>query len=235
MNMINFLFDIDGTLTPPRQKIPRDLRDSFGCWIVAQQDRGNKVFFVTGSDRDKTVEQVGLPLWRAVDGSYQCCGNQLYKRGSLIKESRWRMSVRLHLDLMIIIEKSTWFGSAKKNIEQRVGMVNVTTIGRAATKKQRAAYYEWDKVAGERKKIVETLSRRHPRLECSIGGEISVDIYPKGKNKSQILDDIAGRTVFFGDKCDKDGNDYHISHKSGLYYHVKDWQETKKILETVYG
>ena len=83
--MINYLFDIDGTLTPSREKIDDNFKHIFADWVLYQQSLNNKVFFVTGSDRDKTVEQVGVPLWRLVDGSYQCCGNRLYKNGKLTK------------------------------------------------------------------------------------------------------------------------------------------------------
>ena len=69
---MNFLFDVDGTLTTPRESITPEFKKFFGRWVGVQQGNGHKVFFVTGSDRDKTVEQVGLPLWRFVDGSYQC-------------------------------------------------------------------------------------------------------------------------------------------------------------------
>ena len=45
-------------------------------------------------------------------------------------------------------------------------------------------------------------------MEATIGGQISIDIYPKGKNKAQVLEDILGPITFFGDKCQPGGNDY---------------------------
>jgi phosphomannomutase len=232
--MINFLFDIDGTLTPPRQKIPSSFRRSFGDWVVAQRTRGNRVFLVTGSNKTKTKEQVGVSLWRVVNGCYQNCGNQLYVRGRLIKQSAWKIPVELRLDILELCEASQWFGRAKINIEERVGMVNISTVGRSASRRLRTQYYIWDAEHGEREGIVTRLSSKHPNLEYAIGGEISIDIYPNGKNKSQVLEDMTGDTVFFGDKCDAGGNDYHISQKVDRYYHVEGWRETKNILETVY-
>ena len=73
--MINYLFDIDGTLTLPRQPMQKDFKKFFAGWVAAKRKTKDKVFFVTGSDRGKTVEQVGLALWRFVDGSYQNFGN----------------------------------------------------------------------------------------------------------------------------------------------------------------
>ena len=228
--MINYLFDIDGTLTPPRQPMQKDFKKFFAEWVAAKRKTKDKVFFVTGSDRGKTVEQVGLALWRFVDGSYQNCGNQLYKKGKLIKQSKWKMSAYLRLDVLFLLEKSPFYGQAENNIDERTGMVNISAIGRSATVKQRQIYYQYDQNVGERKRIVEELSSMYPRLEFSIGGEISIDIYPKGKDKSQALKDMAGQTTFFGDKCEN-GNDRQIAKKSNKYYNVTEWQETYKILK----
>jgi len=233
---MNFLFDIDGTLTQPRRSMDKDFKRFFGQWTVFRQGwYGDKVFFVTGSDREKTIQQIGTPLWRCVNGSYQCCGNQLYKQGRLVKESKWQISAHLRLDLHILLEKSPWFGKAKNNIEERIGMVNITTLGRSATKRQRQVYCKWDKVIGERRSIVERLSMLYPKLEFSVGGEISIDIYPKGKNKSQALLDMTGKTVFFGDRCEPSGNDFPISSKSDVCYHVSGWEESYKILRDKYN
>ena len=75
----------------------------------------------------------------------------------------------------------------------------------------------------------------YPKLEFSVGGEISIDIYPKGKNKSQALLDMTGKTVFFGDRCEPSGNDFPISSKSDVCYHVSDWEESYKILRDKYN
>ena len=79
--------------------------------------------------------------------------------------------------------------------------------------------------------IVETT---FPHLEASIGGQISIDIYPKGKNKSQILDDVKGDITFFGDRCELGGNDYPIVRMLDRGIHsVKNWKETYKILKKI--
>ena len=113
---MNFLFDVDGTLTPARKPMIDEFRRFFGHWVVKQQTNSNKVFLVTGSDKDKTIEQVGLPLWRLVDGSYQCSGNQIYQKGNLIRESEWQQPEGLIQSVKNIVRKSCWFGTAGNNI-----------------------------------------------------------------------------------------------------------------------
>lgn len=233
--LVNFLFDIDGTLTEPRGKMNEDFRRRFGTWVTLQRESGNSVYFVTGSDKDKTVEQIGTALWRHVNGSYQNCGNQLYKRGRLIKESNWQMTAHLHLDLLILAERSPWYNKADKKIEERIGMVNFSTLGRDASVKLRKSYFEWDKAAGERKSNAEWLSLRYPKLDFSIGGEISTDIYPKGKDKSQVLDDLCGRSIFFGDSCNEGGNDHTIAHSCDHFHQVLNWKDCDYIMRSYYG
>ena len=198
--MINYLFDVDGTLTYARQPMVSDFRDFFVDWINKQRSLGNKVFLVTGSDSKKTKEQIGQPLWRYVDGCFQNCGNQYYEQGKLRWQSSWRMSADLHLDMLELLEASRWYGTAGLNIEERAGMVNISTIGRSCSQEQRKEYHEWDLENKERINIVNILSHKYNNIDLAIGGEISIDIYEKGKDKSQVIDRISGNNIFFGDK-----------------------------------
>ena len=90
--MKNFLFDVDGTLTPHRQPMTDDFKHFF-MKMLRNKGEDEKVFLVTGSDKQKTIEQVGHAIWHSVDGSYQNCGNQLYIDGQLIKQSEWELSL----------------------------------------------------------------------------------------------------------------------------------------------
>ena len=231
---MNFFFDIDGTLTPARQKIDSGFKNYFAKWAAERMSEGDNVVLVTGSDSKKTVEQIGSPLWRLVNASYQNCGNQMYRHGKLIKESKWKMSAHLHLDILTLIETSPYFGKAERNIEERAGMINISTVGREADQSLRKAYFTWDSTVGERKKIVDILSMRYPKLEFSIGGQTSMDIHPKGKDKSQALEHMSGKTIFFGDKCMVGGNDYAIAKKADKYHQVDGWKETMYVLNIYY-
>ena len=233
--MTQYLFDVDGTLTDAREKITDEMKKFFGEWVSSRQHDGDEVFLVTGSDRDKTLGQIGKPLYRLMDGVFQNCGNQLFRRNSLLHESKWMISAHLRLDLLILVERSPWFGKAHNHIEERVGMANFSTIGRTATPKQRKAYSIWDDTVGERRKNAEWLSLRYPSLQFDVGGEISTDIYPKGKDKSQVLRLMNQDTIFFGDKCEEGGNDYSIACKSDKFHNVRGWRDTMYIMRSYYG
>ena len=220
--MINFLFDIDGTLTPPRKPMVSDFKNYFKFWVRTQQSSGNKVYLVTGSDKDKTIEQIGEDLWLLVDGSYQNCGNQLYCKGSLIFENTWCMSEELKTVISNLIRQSKWYGTAANNIEQRIGMVNISTVGRDCTREQRTEYSEWDEENLERKMIAGIITSDFPEVDAAIGGD-----------KSQILKRHKGKNIFFGDMCYEGGNDYAIAEAAYEKYHVADWIQTRDILAVI--
>ena len=51
---MNYVFDVDGTLSESRQTIQLEFRLWFLKWM-----KNKNVFIVTGSDRQKTLEQIG--------------------------------------------------------------------------------------------------------------------------------------------------------------------------------
>ena len=53
-------FDVDGTLTPSRGELSDELKSLFVNNIAM-----DRVALITGSDREKTIEQVGLEFWES--------------------------------------------------------------------------------------------------------------------------------------------------------------------------
>lgn len=63
----------------------------------------------------------------------------------------------------------------------------------------------------EREKFCKIIMETFPDIEATVGGQISIDIYALGMNKSQIIKHIKGPIYFFGDKTKKGENDYAIA------------------------
>ena len=57
-----FIFDVDGTLTPSRQKMNKEFQDWFSMFMLV-----NNVYLATGSDAEKTIEQVGERIFNGVN------------------------------------------------------------------------------------------------------------------------------------------------------------------------
>ena len=117
-------------------------------------------------------------------------------------------------------------------------MLNFSVAGRDSNAEERKRYWEWDKANKEREKIVEKISKDFPELEAKIGGQISIDIQPKGHNKSQasrwVRKNIDENIFFAGDKCFEGGNDYDIyldvKKHGGSVFQVRDWKDTREVL-----
>lgn len=223
------VFDVDGTLTLSRQVI-----DAQFCEYLIELSSLHSIILVTGSDRSKTLEQVG-ELYYYCDAVYQCAGNQKWIGDELIYQNEWTLPQAERDWLMSEVELSNFEHKTDIHIEDRPGMVNFTILGRAANKEQRAKYVEWDKLTNERRTIAKRF-REFSGLECSIGGETGIDIYPKGMNKSQILNDEDYFTepfIFFGDDGKIGGNDYELAIKSPLFCAVSDWKNTENLLKNM--
>ena len=232
--MISYIFDVDGTLTPSRLAINSDFQLFFQKWM-----KNKKVYLVTGSDKEKTVEQIGEILWNSVTRVYQSCGNQVWEKGRLIKENEFYLSNKMKNTLNTFLETSRWKEKFGNHIEQRIGLVNFSIIGRDCPLEKREEYYAWDNINRERGKICDYIMREFPDIEASIGGQISIDMHHLGLNKAQVLDDIPGKIYFFGDRMDQAGNDYPIvkrlqeSEREYRLFKVKNPEDTWKILQNL--
>jgi len=230
---MNYIFDVDGTLTPSRLPIDKGFEAFFLSWM-----KDKNVYLVTGSDKDKTIEQVGEKIWNNCTRIYQSCGNAVYESGKLIRQIEFKLDPQLERLLDEFLLWSAWDDRYQTNIEERIGLINFSVVGRECPQHVRDKYYKWDLTAQERETFCQVIEKKFPEIEATVGGQISIDIYPKGKNKSQVLEEIKTPITFFGDKCEPGGNDYPIVEK--MFYLIDDydiccvkgWEETYEILKT---
>lgn len=233
--MKHFLFDVDGTLTPSRQTITPEFKDFF-----LEFCKTHKCHLVTGSDRPKTLEQLGKEICDAVITIYNCSGNDVWFRGQQVNKSDWKMSPQLKRSLEHFLKLSGFKLRTGNHIEERIGSLNFSVVGRNADLEQRKSYVKYDQEKSERVHIANHINLLYDDLEVMVGGETGVDIYPKGKNKSQVIDDFGGHELyFFGDAMQPSGNDYPLAqaildNNMGKCYHVKDYLETWQILKGIY-
>ena len=235
MSNRKFIFDVDGTLTPSRGKIVEEFRLWFTDFCI-----NNDVYLVTGSDYPKTVEQLGEYLLRWPVTVYNCSGNDVWQKGVNIRTNPWTMPNTVQEFLQYRLQTSKFVLRAGQHFDVRPGSVNFSILGRGATLRERQLYRAWDLETGERNQLVEDFRRNFgEELEISAGGETGVDIYPRGFNKSQILDDFSkcDTILFFGDRLDEHGNDRPLSDRlladgyRGAAYPVEDWRHTWQLLK----
>ena len=224
---MNYVFDVDGTLTPSRGVMDSE----FKSWFLKFCQRHN-VYLVTGSDHTKTVEQVGSDICLAVNAVYNCAGNAVYVKSRLMQKSDFKISPALYNYLNTILKNHSYPVRTGQHIEERVGLCNFSIVGRGANKEQRADYVKYDKLNNDRVLLVDLINAHFPEVEATSGGETGIDIYERGRDKSQIAEKLTPFT-FFGDAIFPGGNDYTIAQKADKYYKITDWQETFKILQAI--
>eukprot|EP00920_Eleutheroschizon_duboscqi_P029580 GHVT01071782.1.p1 GENE.GHVT01071782.1~~GHVT01071782.1.p1 ORF type:complete len:143 (-),score=19.62 GHVT01071782.1:592-1020(-) len=100
-------------------------------------------------------------------------------------------------------------------VEYRTGMINLSPIGRNCSYDERLAFNKLDGERGIRKQFVQAMEKEfdHFGLQFSIGGQISVDCFPKGWDKRFCLSFIENEfdeIHFFGDRTEPGGNDHEI-------------------------
>ena len=232
------LFDVDGTLTLPRQKVVDDMKN-----FLNNLRKKIKIGVVGGSDFDKIAEQLGSDakdLINSFDYVFSENGLVAYKDGCFLAES----CIQTHLgdDLLQEFINFCLGYMAKLNlprkrgtfIEFRKGMINVCPVGRSCSQKEREEFFEYDKVHNIRKDFVASLQKEFggKGLTFSIGGQISFDVFPNGWDKrfclNYLKDDGYQEIHFFGDKTMVGGNDYEIFHDDRIIGHtVKSPEDTK--------
>ena len=229
--MKKFIFDVDGTLTESRQQI--DL--SFEVYMIKFCCK-HDVYLVTGSDRAKTVEQVGLDIYNRSKRVYNCSGADVYEKDNNVYKSDWKPSRKLINFLSDELDFSAFPHKTGNHIEHRPGGINFSILGRGVdSMKYRKEYVKWDINTTERILMSDRIKSEFPDLNIQIGGQTGLDI--SDSDKSQILRDFNSEDelVFFGDMMKEGQNDYPLAvavdKRGGTNYTVGSWQETYKKLK----
>ena len=232
--LVHYFFDVDGTLTKPRGKMDSSFTMSFLEWM-----ENKSVFLVAGSDIDKVKQQLPYSVISRCAGIFCSMGNQFWIKDDLVYEKDWKCGIDLLNDLRSFRQDSLYANKKGKWLEHRTGMINFSIAGRDSNLEQREEYHKWDTENQERLNIVKSLSKKYDHLDFRIGGKISIDINPKGNNKSQasqwIRENLGGKIIFFGDSCSPEGNDYDIyvdvKENDGESYWVDSPSDTLKLLK----
>ena len=226
---MNYIFDVDGTLTPSRGRIDQDFEKFFLDFT-----KKHNVYLVTGSDYEKTEEQLGEEICNNVTYVFNCAGNSIRKNGTIVFENDWVLPQSARSWLLEKLDESKFYRKTGIHIEQRPGMVNFSIVGRNCNLEERAMYRQWDEHKNERNLIAKEFQEKF-NLQADVAGETGIDIYAKGADKSQILEDFNknDKIYFFGDKIEQGGNDWPLASKlkeKGCF-NVKDWRDTMERLQ----
>jgi phosphomannomutase len=231
MSKTVILLDMDGTITPARGRVQDDM---LFCLIGAAQRADLAI--VSGSDIDYMLEQCGNDF---IEKGYAktitlmpCNGTKVFKfsskKGEYVEE--FSLSIRDKLGdrgfrtLLSSISKAQAHMLAISDIDasgnfisDRDSTINWSLIGRDSTWDVRKKFTSREDNMSIRLEAIELLisymkSKLANKLDVVVAGETSIDIYPKGWDKTFALGHFKdGEKVFFiGDRCEVGQNDFHI-------------------------
>ncbi|KRT80117.1 hydrolase [Oryctes borbonicus] len=238
------LFDMDGTLTKPRQAID----PKFDAFLTEVLKPICSLGVVGGSDFKKISEQMnGDDVIHRFDFVFPENGLIQYKYGEeigsqsieqYIGEEKLQRFINFCLNYLSNITLPKKRGTF---VEFRSGMLNISPIGRSCSQKDRDAFEQYDKIHNIRRNMIEVLKNEFTDVDLtySIGGQISFDVYPSGWDKTYCLRHLEQEGFeeihFFGDKTDPGGNDHEIYNDSRVIGHkVTNPEDTRRILQELF-
>lgn len=238
---ILYLFDVDGTLTKPRQIISEELKS----FLLEKVKSKVSIGLVSGSDYVKIVEQMsGEEVTNQFD--YVFCENGVmhYRQGELkstqsilkyIGEETLQKVINFALGYMSKLQLPAKRGNF---VEFRSSMINICPVGRSCSQAERDEFSKYDIEHKVRAKFVEALQKEfaNTKLTFALGGQISVDIFPTGWDKTYCLQHVENDNFseihFFGDKTMPGGNDHEIYNDPRTIGHkVTSPEDTKEQLK----
>ena len=203
-----YVFDVDGVLCDRGQSIDTTFKSWFFDWLK------NKQFsFLTGSSREKTIEQLGSELVDRCYLSYHCMGNNVWINSREISINQFILKKEEYEFLQNYVDTHPFPIKTGNHIDIRKGSINFSVVGRNANQSQRDFYTRFDAVSEDRLSFIKKFCLEFPRFEAYLGGDVSVDICLVGCNKSQILEYCLPfeKFYFFGDRCYPYGIDYPLA------------------------
>lgn len=186
------LFDVDETLTKSRKR----MTDNVVSTLQRLKDIPNiDIAVVSGLNYKNLIRQLGEENMDLFKYIFPENGLVAYKDGILFHEMKIikylgekinkqiiNYLLKYMLELDVPIKRGTF-------IEYRTGLINLCPIGRNCTNDERMAFNKYDRIHGIRKKLATDIVENfgHLGIQCSIGGQISVDMFPVGWDKTYCL------------------------------------------------
>ena len=240
------LMDMDGTITPHRQPIKENMKEKLK-YILNQKDI--KIGIVSGSGYEYIQSQIGNEILENRNTYvFPCQGNEKWYLGkleykkSMIDEIGVEINKKLSnvlFDIQLSMRIDHDIKSNGEWIQERGSMINYCPIGRNSLIEDREKFINLDSTKQIRKQIIDRLSEEDildDYLTYKLGGQTSIDIFPKGWDKSFVVKQFSDEyTVYFiGDRCFENGNDYEAFILAGDKGFSTDGPETTiKILDSI--
>jgi HAD superfamily hydrolase (TIGR01484 family) len=237
------LFDVDGTIAHSGKKIESQmidtlslLKERFELGIVGGGKLEKILYQVDGVDFDHYFTECGCVYHKKIDH----CLKEIYVKN--IRKHELYPKINILIKEALSFLSNVDYTLTGNFVDLRNGIIYISLIGMVATDQERSYFIELNKKNEYISKLLTILKNK--ALEINIlskisicrGGEVGIAIYPVEYDKVQVLDSLLGEyneIVYFGDKFDLDGNDYHlINNPNVIGQKVTCVENTLKILKS---
>lgn len=241
------IFDLDGTLAESKQSLDEDMKS-----LLARLLKEIKVAVISGGNWQQFERQLIASLPQQLNlftnlFLLPTCGTKYYKYNT--EFANWR---KVYSEDFTIAEKQTIIEALNKAmvvsgmrpkcqwgeiVEDRGSQITFSALGQDAPVEEKK---KWDADFSKRKKIVQIVDSFIPEFSVRMGGATSIDITKPGIDKAygiKKLKELLGIEIadmlFVGDALFPGGNDYPAKEIGCDCIHIRDHNETKRVIETM--
>lgn len=233
---MDFVFDLDGTLTPAGGEMNPEFHDWFIWFVRSRRLMGQRVYLLSGNSHSNSVNKLGTDLIAEFSAVFCDLGNTRWRNALCVHryDHHWPAGLSEYLTGLAAHSPYSVKG---KPVTVTGGVVRFSVPGvdnQSFLEKQRYWYY--DRASSEREIFVKLIQQTFSDLSAVISGFTTVDIVGKDKTKIQISDVLRNPCCYFGNEIKPMHNDYdiamhiHSKHSDNEIYPVLCWQETWEIL-----
>lgn len=243
------LFDVDGTISESGQI----MNDEIAKLLNEIRNKVNNIEYgiVGGGKFDKILYQINNKI--KIEHIFSECGSiyhkinndnydLIYKKD--IRDYKYYNEINILIKIFLGYLSTVDYLLSGTFVDLRNGLVYLSLVGMVANEKERKDFIDLDKINNYRITILEILQNEakklniHNDIDILLGGSVGIAIYPQEWNKVQVLDTINrneyDEIFYFGDKHDKDGNDYKILHHNDVIgIKVNNIEDTIKELKQI--
>jgi len=242
------IFDIDGTLVESGCKILEE-----NALVLQKLKKKYKIAICGGGILTKALEQMNNLIY--FDYYFTECGCVYHKNMSqsnkLELNEIYKKNIRLHklyqpinilIKLFLEYISKVDYEISGHFVDLRNGIIYLSCIGMQATLMERERFKMLDYQLNIRDQILKKLLNKAIELKINndvcihLGGSVGIGIYPIEFDKTQILDidelNNYNKIYYFGDKYEKNGNDYEILNHSKINgFKIDNVNQTYQILK----
>lgn len=235
------MFDVDGVLTDRGEPINSEFKHWFLNWC-----ENHNVGFLTGSDREKSVEQIGNELFNIARISGHSMGNEIYFQGERYLLNQINLTESERQFMQSAIDACEFVIKNGNHITLRPGSINLSFPGRGVDAMTRKQFKKYDAHTEIRKKFIDEFRSKFPRFEAYLGGDTSIDICLQGGNKGDFIrlsDALAytgiDKILYYGDRIYEYGIDYPVEQLNNNFVKCiqidNGYMQTKEVLLKLCG